>query len=62
MSETTTALERAIGRIKELEMAEYWLGELLAVIHRDGGHYYDQHGPAKACKDAIQLWYAKESP
>ena len=31
---------------------------LLAVIHRDGGHYAVEHGIAKACVDAIQAWYA----
>lgn len=31
---------------------------LLAVIHRDGGHYAAEHGIAKACVDAIQAWYA----
>lgn len=29
-----------------------WLGELLAVIHRDGGHYQDEHGDEKAVRDA----------
>lgn len=33
--------------------AGYWLGELLAVIHRDGGHYQSQHGTEKAVRDAI---------
>lgn len=28
------------------------LGNLLAVIHRDGGHYQAQHGTKKACEDA----------
>lgn len=29
------------------------LRNLLAVIHRDGGHYYTEHGSAKAVKDAM---------
>lgn len=29
------------------------LGDLLAVIHRDGGHYQAEHGTAKAIEDAI---------
>ena len=29
---------------------------LLAVIHRDGGQYVDEHGLEKACKDAHQVW------
>jgi len=32
--------------------AEKWLGELLAIIHRDGGHYQAQHGDEKAVNDA----------
>lgn len=28
------------------------LGNLLAIIHRDGGHYQDQHGTARAATDA----------
>ena len=28
------------------------LGDLLAVIHRDGGHYESEHGTEKACADA----------
>lgn len=32
----------------------YWLGELLAVIHCDGGHYQAEHGTAKATNDAIE--------
>jgi ribosomal protein S27E len=35
------------------EQAEHWLGELLAVIHCDGGHYQSEHGTEKATKDAI---------
>lgn len=34
------------------------LGDLLAVIHRDGGHYQEKHGTAKAVEDAIALWHA----
>ena len=29
------------------------LGDLLAVIHRDGGHYQAEHGTAKAIENAI---------
>jgi hypothetical protein len=31
------------------------IGELLAVIHRDGGQYLDTHGMEKATRDAMQL-------
>ena len=30
---------------------------LLAVIHRDGGHYEAQHGTTKATEDALQVIY-----
>ena len=31
--------------------------DLLCVIHRDGGHYINQHGEAKALADAIKTVY-----
>jgi selenocysteine lyase/cysteine desulfurase len=31
------------------------LGELLSVIHRDGGHYVQEHGIDKAYEDALRL-------
>ena len=31
------------------------LGNLLAVIHGDGGQYLEEHGQAKACADAEAL-------
>ena len=34
---------------------EHLLNELLAVIHRDGGHYVQEHGIEKAVEDAIIL-------
>lgn len=36
-------------------MPEQMLQNLLAVIHRDGGHYTAQHGLSKSYEDAIQL-------
>ena len=35
--------------------AAHWLGELLAVIHRDGGHYEGKHGAIVATQDAIKI-------
>lgn len=32
-----------------------WLGEILTVIHRDGGHYQTTHGTAKAVVDAHKI-------
>ena len=37
------------NRCRELEQH---LGNLLAIIHRDGGHYIGKHGVDKAVKDA----------
>jgi hypothetical protein len=31
------------------------LGELLAIVHRDGGHYIDKHGISKASFDARKI-------
>ena len=36
-----------LGKLTPEDMLE----ELLAVIHRDGGHYVTEHGVAKACVD-----------
>ena len=30
---------------------------LLAVVHRDGGHYTDEHGIRKSAKDALKIIY-----
>ena len=30
-------------------------GELLAIIHRDGGHYQDEHGTVRALQDAANI-------
>lgn len=38
-----------------LQAAEQGVGNLLAVIHRDGGHYQLEHGTQKACEDACVL-------
>ena len=38
-----------------------WFGELMAVMHHDGGHYLAEHGPEKAAEDALNNWYALEA-
>lgn len=35
------------------------LADLLAVIHRDGGHYLAENGPKKATADAIAKVFAE---
>ncbi len=51
------ALEAQAKRIAELEDAEVHLGNLLARIHRDGGHYQAQHGTFRAVGAAASAWY-----
>ena len=62
----TACLERANAQAEKferewylrgdvLETTKHWLGSLLAVIHRDGGHYESEHGTEKACTDAQQI-------
>jgi len=41
----------------ELEKENRILRELLAVIHRDGGHHTDEVGVAQSVADAISLIY-----
>lgn len=37
------------------EDIKYATGNLLAIIHRDGGHCQDEHGTVKALEDAIEV-------
>jgi len=39
--------------ISQEELQAIW--DLLAVIHRDGGHYTGKHGLLKSCKDAEKV-------
>lgn len=63
LTEAATALEAQAARAEAAESraeameralcdADARLGNLLARVHRDGGHYQDQHGTEKACADA----------
>lgn len=38
---------------------EHLLGELLAVMHGDGGHYVNDYGWEKATQDALREWYRR---
>lgn len=39
----------------------YWLGELLACIHGDGGQYQEEHGTEKAVRDALaKIYHARK--
>jgi hypothetical protein len=48
---------RAQKAERERAEAERHLGNLLAIIHGDGGHYQGEHGSAKATEDAIARVY-----
>lgn len=45
--------------LDKLKLADYWLGQLLACLHADGGHYQGTHGTEKAAQDAISAHYEK---
>ena len=47
--------EWAASRIRVGEDTLHSLRELLALIHRDGGQYLEQHGQTKAIEDAAKL-------
>lgn len=50
----SVALER-VAFINGYQAALNQIGELLSVIHRDGGHYIEEHGWDKAIRDAVDL-------
>jgi len=50
-AELEAVCESASVKLSMLD-ADVAVGELLAVIHGDGGHYQAEHGTAKAAKDA----------
>lgn len=56
-SELMTVKAPYLARVARAAWASYcerdMLRELLAVIHRDGGHYTEEHGIAKSCADAM---------
>jgi uncharacterized coiled-coil DUF342 family protein len=45
--------DQAISDAQTLEQEAHQLYNVLAVIHRDGGHYAHEHGAIKASEDAI---------
>ena len=58
MIEKYKALEAENERLKPRHEAYVkMLGELLAVLHADGGHYQYEHGTEKAVADAITKYY-----
>lgn len=63
MSDETIDLDAIEAREREARIARYQsdpahaLQELLAVIHRDGGHYVAAHGIGRAVEDAVSVVY-----
>lgn len=51
----TAALLAAQDRVYGLQGERDCLGDLLAVIHGDGGHYQVEHGTDRACADAEKV-------
>lgn len=47
--------EAAIYLREQLTKAQFDLGNLLAVIHRDGGHYAEKHGRAQTVAGAMNV-------
>ena len=45
--------------IKQLEKQSDSLSNLLAVLHRDGGHYEYKHGTKKSIDDAMKLLHTE---
>ena len=54
MIKNTSSTEDDGEFITKLKMQSYLLN-LLAVIHRDGGHYTEKHGINKSVKDAMLI-------
>lgn len=40
-------------KVEQLEKSHEYFSDLLAAIHKDGGHYQAMHGDEKAAVDAI---------
>lgn len=59
LREIYSAVERLMyeseGYLRRATAAEKHLGNLLARIHGDGGHYQDEHGTDKAVEEADML-------
>ncbi len=50
-----TEIVRIFNEHKILKEENQSFGNVLAVIHRDGGHYITEHGHRKAAEDAIEI-------
>ena len=48
--------DEACAHVRRAEKAEAHLGNLLAMLHRDGGHYQGEHGTDNAVGEATMAW------
>jgi len=55
-AEIASLNETVATAIDAIQRDEKWLGELLAIIHRDGGHHQAKVGTDQAVKDAHAIW------
>ncbi len=52
---STAVIDMLEAENKELKETSQSFGNVLAVIHKDGGHYISKHGHRKASEDAIKI-------
>ena len=50
-------IAEAKQELSDLRKENESASNLLAIIHRDGGHYQTKHGTVKSIKDAIKIWH-----
>ena len=53
-----TCSRQACVLTRKRDEARHWLGELLAIIHRDGGHHTEAVGISQSVADAHAVWAA----
>ena len=50
-------LQATAAELAQLKAKEDLLGNLLAILHRDGGHHEGEVGTEQAVKDAMKIYY-----
>jgi hypothetical protein len=51
----SSEVEGLIALIDKLNLQMREVGSLLAVLHRDGGHYAAENGVVKACREGVRV-------
>ena len=54
---TDNQLKTLTALLDEVEMERTDVYDLLAVVHRDGGHHTEEVGLAQSCSDAREVFY-----